>query len=419
MSAVPAKHARIDPTRIDRRVRHLTELTEAERPYTRRAFTDLYLEARSWLAQEFREAGLTPFLDAGANLHGTRPGAEEGLPALMLGSHIDTVPNGGRFDGIAGVITALEAAQALAEAGTTLRHELRVIDFLSEEPSDYGASCVGSRALAGTLTSSMLAGASASGETLAEGIARMGGEPGALSGPLVREGELAAFMELHIEQGPVLEREHVPIGVVGGIVAIHRRQVHVTGRAAHAGTSPMDGRRDALVGAARLVDRVSRRARTWSDQEPFVATIGRLNVRPGGANVVPGEVSLTLEARALDEARVVAFLQEIMAWAESACGELGLNLRVEEGSTAAAVHCDPEVQRALVAGCEARGHGYRHLTSGAGHDAMQVANVAPVGMIFIPCVDGVSHHPDEEASLQDMVAGAEVFAEALTKRDER
>ncbi|MDZ7802275.1 MAG: Zn-dependent hydrolase [Trueperaceae bacterium] len=419
MSAIPAKHARIDPTRIDRRVRHLTELTEAERPYTRRAFTDLYLEARSWLEQEFREAGLTPSLDAGANLHGTRPGAEAGLPALTLGSHIDTVPNGGRFDGIAGVITALEAAQALAEAGATLRHELRVIDFLSEEPSDYGASCVGSRALAGTLTSSMLAGVNASGETLAEGIARMGGEPGALTGPLVREGELAAFMELHIEQGPVLERENVPIGVVGGIVAIHRLQVHVTGRAAHAGTSPMDGRRDALVGAARLVDRVSRRARIWSDQEPFVATIGRLNVRPGGANVVPGEVSLTLEARALDEARVVAFLQEIMAWAEKACGELGLNLRVEEGSTAAAVHCAPEAQRALVAGCEARGHGYRHLNSGAGHDAMQVANVAPVGMIFIPCVDGVSHHPDEEASLQDMVAGAEVFAEALTELDAR
>lgn len=407
----------VDPQRLERRLQRLTEMTEPERPYTRRAFTGLYLDARAWLEDELRDAGLTPSIDAGANLVGARPGREPELPALMLGSHIDTVPNGGRFDGIAGVLTALEAAQALHEADVPLRHALRVIDFLSEEPSDYGASCVGSRALAGTLTPAMLEGRNFEGETLAEGIARMGGDPRALTGPLGAEGELAAFMELHIEQGPVLEQERLPIGVVNGIVAIHRVQLHVTGRAAHAGTSPMEGRRDALVGAARLVDHVSRQARAWAQEAPFVATVGRLEVRPGGANVVPGEVTLTLEARALDEARVTRFVEEILAWAEATCAELQLGFHTEEGSMASAVRCAPEVQRALAAGCEARGHGYRHLDSGAGHDAMQVAHVAPVGMIFIPCTGGVSHHPEEAAALDDLVAGAEVFVEALQRLD--
>lgn len=413
MSARGASAVPIDAARIDRRVRQLTEMTEAERPYTRRAFTELYLEARAWLEGEFRDAGLTPSLDAGANLVGERAGRDPAAPALMAGSHIDTVPGGGRFDGIAGVITALETAQALNEAGVSLRHPLRVIDFLSEEPSDYGASCVGSRALAGTLAPAMLAGTNGEGETLAEGIVRMGGDPDALTGPLVRAGDLAGFMELHIEQGPVLQREGVSIGVVGGIVAIHRLQVHLGGRAAHAGTTPMDGRRDALVGAARLVDRVWREAQAWSQEDAFVATVGRLNVRPNGANVVPGEVTLTLEARALEEERVVRFLEELSAWAEETCRDLGLTCHAEVSSTAAAVRCAPAVQDALVAGCEAHGHDFRHLNSGAGHDAMQVANVAPVGMIFIPCVDGISHHPDETASLEDMGAGAEVLAGAL------
>src|SRR5690606_14233533 len=216
-TAPGAARLRVDGARIMRRIAALARLTEPDRPYTRRAFTDLYLEGREWLEGEFRQAGLDPRLDAGANLVGERPGRRPGLGALTLGSHTDTVPGGGRFDGIGGVVCALEVAQVLNESGVRLEHPLRVVDFLSEEPSDYGASCVGSRAMVGTLTPAMLAKANAEGAPLADAIARMGGRPAELTRPLVAPGEVAAFLELHIEQGPVLESRGLPIGVVGGI----------------------------------------------------------------------------------------------------------------------------------------------------------------------------------------------------------
>lgn len=410
-------HLPVDEARIRRRIHRLAEFTEPDRPYTRRAFTDLYLKARDWLAEEFRSADLEPAIDAGGNLTGDRPGRRVGLKALAAGSHIDTVAGGGRYDGITGVVAALEAAQVLQENDVDLDHPLRVYDFLSEEPSDYGASCVGSRALVGTLTSAMLAGTEPGGEKLDRALARMGGNPEALVGPLAGAESIAAFLELHIEQGPVLERERVRIGVVQGIVAIQRMVLTFRGRAGHAGTTPMALRRDALVGASAVVQDVWARARERAAKDGFVATVGRLQVFPNGANVVPGEVTMVLEARSLDEGDVSAFLERTRQRARAMADELGLELEATVISTAPAVTSDARLVAALEGACEGRGLNYLRLSSGAGHDAMQVARVAPVAMLFVPCEGGLSHHPEEYAEVADIAAGAAVLLDALLRLD--
>lgn len=407
----------VDAGRIERRLDALSGFTERERPYTRRAFTELYLEARDWLQGEFEAAGLTPRLDAGANLVGGRAGADPAASPLAIGSHIDTVPSGGRFDGIAGVLVALEAAQALHEAGARLRHPLRVYDFLSEEPSEYGASCVGSRALVGTLDEAMLAGTAPSGESLAEAIVRMGGRPNALAEPIERPGGLAAFLELHIEQGPYLEREGIPLGVVEGIVSIRRMRLRIEGEAAHAGTTPMQLRRDALVGAAPLATWVQQRAIAYAEAAPFVATVGRWQVEPNGANVVPGAVEMIVEARALEEGRVARFLEELVAHATTLLEGSGLALKHGVVSTAPPAQADSRLVEALERACVQRDYRYARMVSGAGHDAMQVARVAPMAMLFVPCVGGLSHNPAEMASVADLAAGAEVMADALVDLD--
>lgn len=408
----------VDEARIRTRIERLAAFTEPDRPYTRRAFTDLYLRARAWLADEFRDAGLEPAVDAGGNLVGRRAGRRADAKVLALGSHIDTVAGGGRFDGVAGVVAALEAVQVLHERGIELAHPLAVYDFLSEEPSDYGASCVGSSALVGALTPSLLTGTEPHGETLAGAIARIGGDPGALGAALPDAGKMAAFLELHIEQGPVLEREGVAIGVVEGIVAIQRMDVTVRGKAGHAGTTPMALRHDALVGAAALVQDVWERARERAAADGrFVATVGRLQVIPNGANVVPGEVRLVLEARSPDAAEVEGFLYETRQRAGARAAALGLELEAVVTSTAPAVRSDPRLVAALESACDGRGLGYRRLSSGAGHDAMEVAHACPVAMLFVPCAGGLSHHPDERADTSDIAAGAAVLLDALRQLD--
>jgi len=413
-----AARPNVNAERIGARIERLAGFTDPERPYTRRAFSELYARARTWLAEEFRAAGLEPEVDAAGNLVGRRDGGAAGTAALAAGSHVDTVVGGGRFDGVAGVVAALEAAQAVHEAGVELRHPLWVYDFLSEEPSDYGGSCVGSSGLVGGLTAGTLAARDEQGESLAEAIARVGGDPARLTAPLPEAGRMAAYLELHIEQGPLLEREGVPIGIVEGIVAIRRMALVVRGRAGHAGTTPMTLRRDALVGAASIVQDVWQRARARQGQSGFVATIGRLQVLPNGANVVPGEVRLEMEARSLDEAAVANFLEQTRARAAASAEALGLELDAAVTATSAATRSDERVMAALEAACDRRGVAHRRLSSGAGHDAMEIARVAPTGMLFVPCRDGLSHHPDEFAETQHIAAGAAVMLDALLHLDE-
>ena len=239
---------RIDPERISRRIEALSGFTEPGRPWTRTAFSPHYEEAREWLRQEMQSAGLSTEIDAGGNLIGRLPGKRNDLGSLGLGSHIDTVPDGGRFDGIAGVVAALEVAQAINEAGLHLQHPLAIFDFLAEEPNRFGLSCVGSRAIAGELSADTLQVKSPEGETLAEGIGRMGGCPEKLTRRLLEPESVRAFMELHIEQGTRLESAGDDIGIVTDIVGISRAEITFAGRADHSGTTPMGKRQDALGG---------------------------------------------------------------------------------------------------------------------------------------------------------------------------
>lgn len=404
--------------RLMHRIEVLAEMTEPDRPFTRRAFSELYDHARAWLTGEFASAGLEVTIDAGGNLVGERSGAGASRkPAWALGSHIDTVVGGGRYDGMVGVVAALEVAQVLHEAGVELVRPLRVIDFLSEEPSDFGAFFVGSQALAGSLSASDLAGTNAHGETLEDAIARVGGRPDALIGPLVQPEELAGFLELHIEQGPVLEQEGVSIGIVTGIAGITAKTIRIEGHPTHAGTTPMAGRRDALEAAAELVIAVAENARRKASSAPFVATVGKLDLTPNATNVVPGRVDVVVEARSTEISVVEEFFERVVEKKLRELEERGFGTNTTPRGHAPAVACAPLIVDAMTEACAAQGRSFRKIVSGAGHDAMIVARLAPVGMLFIPCRNGVSHNPAEWATEDDIEAGAQTLLDSLLRLD--
>lgn len=405
---------RTNAARLEQRVHKLAEFTEAP-PYTRRAFTDTYVKGRRWLADEFRQAGLDVSVDTAGNLSGRLPGTDPDLGVIAFGSHIDTVVGGGRFDGILGVLAALEVVQTIRERGERLHHTVEVIDFLAEEPSDYGLSCIGSGALVGALTADMLAAVNPAGETLREGMRRMGGNPEALTKPLRTPGSLAAFLELHIEQGRVLEDAGKDIGIVTNIVGIHRFNVTIMGRADHAGTTPMNLRHDALVGAAYLVQTADHMARAW--HTPIVATVGQLTLSPNASNVIPGEVQLTLEVRSGDREEMERFGQQLLDDVGAYLQRRGLELTYERVADGEPTVCAPLIREAVQVACTKAGYSFMEMASGAGHDAAFMAQLCPAGMIFIPCRDGRSHSPDEWSDRSQMAAGAEVLYQAVLHLD--
>lgn len=405
----------IDRERLWRDIETLAGFTRPDTPWTRRAFSPEYDAARRWLKAAFVEAGLAVELDAAANIIGRRAGSEPGLPPLVTGSHTDTVPAGGRFDGIAGVLASLAFARALEASGTALRHPLEVVDFLSEEPSDFGVSSIGSRAFAGKLSAEQLAMTDPSGETLAAAIARVGGTPAALAEPLRRMGDTAAYVELHIEQGRVLERAALPIGVVDHIVGIRRLSLVVTGRADHAGATPMDARFDALAGAAKVITAVETLANAMNGKPHYVvATVGKISVSPNAANAVAGRVEMILDLRAGSNDVLTDFPELLM----TRCDLGALGFEIAPISTAPVTDCAPEVMAAIAAAADRLGLGHRTLTSGAGHDAVNAAFTGPTGMIFIPCREGRSHVPEEWSTPEQLYDGARVLAETLLALDQ-
>lgn len=409
----------INAARLWARLERMATFTRPDMPWTRRAFSDEFIRGRQWLRQEFEAAGLATRIDAAGNLIGRMPGSDARLQPLCTGSHTDTVVNGGRFDGILGVLAGLEVVQSLKESGCVLRHPLEVIDFLAEEPTDHGVSCVGSRGFAGTLEPAMLAQTDASGESLAEAIARVGGQPARLGQALRAKGEVAAFVELHIEQGPVLESQGLPIGIVTHIVGIRRVSIKVQGRPDHAGTTPMALRQDALAGAAHIVSTVRTVAEGYQDGESYVvATVGRLNVLPNAANSVPGLVEMTLEIRSDSPSVLETFAELVMAACQPELARLKVRAAVEELTRTAAAACDPVVELAIQAAAGSLKLACRRLPSGAGHDALQLARVGPVGMVFVPCLEGRSHCPEEWIEIEQAAAGARVLAGTIVELDQ-
>ncbi len=408
----------LDPQRAWRRLEHLAGLTVPDVPWTRRAFTPLFAQGRDYLAGEFAAAGLQVHTDAAGNLVGRRAGSAGQARPISSGSHSDTVVGGGRYDGMLGVVAALEVAHALHDSGTVLRHPLEVIDFLSEEPSDYGVSCVGSRAIGGVLGPAMLACRNQQGETLAEAMTRMGYAPERLAQVQRPAGSTAAYVELHIEQGPVLESRGLPIGVVTGIVGIRRVRLVVDGQPDHAGTTPMDIRRDALVGAARLIDRVHAYASALSGNPHYVvATVGRLHMTPNVPNAVPGQVEMILEVRSDAAAVLDRFPEEVLLLLAPELEGLRLHCSLEDVSRAEPTDCQELVMSAIERAAASTGHASLRMPSGAGHDAVYMAATGPIGMVFIPCLDGRSHCPEESITPAQLADGLQVLYRTVLELD--
>lgn len=396
----------------------LGSITEPERPYTRRSFSPLFDQGREWLTRRMRELGLAVHVDAAGNLIGRRAGDEPGCGAIIVGSHSDSVPAGGRFDGMAGLIAGLGIARTLEARGVRLRHALEVVDFLAEEPNEFGLSCVGSRGITGNLGAEQLALRNAQGETLASALARVGGDPARVPHAVRRD--IRAAFELHIEQGPVLEREGIDVGVVTAIVGITRLEVEFRGAAGHAGTTPMTGRRDPLIAAARLVGWVRATAERLAaaGRGHFVATVGIIEALPGGSNVIPASARIVIDARS-EERRLMeefcALLEaESRAAAHAANVDLWRSARLSDTRPAA---CDAHLQTLLARSAARLGLRSKSMASGAGHDMAFVSQVAPAAMLFIPCKDGRSHTPEEWASAAALAAGTEVLLEAILEAD--
>lgn len=409
----------INAQRVWQRLTTLATLTEPDRPWTRRSFTPMFLEGREWLAGQFQEAGLTVSMDACGNLIGRLEGLDDSLPPILLGSHSDSVPSGGRFDGMLGVIAALEIAQRLQESGHRLQHPLEIVDFLAEEPSEFGLSCIGSRALVGKLDDTMLNATRPDGMTLREAIRYVGGNPEALGKPCRMPGSIAAYLELHIEQGKILESRELDVGIVTGIASIRRTRLAITGRADHAGQTPMNDRADALVGAARVIDGAYRAALAASTPEmPLVATVGRIsNVHPNAANAVPGFAELILECRSADEQAVISFCDALVTRLAPEFAQLGLTVKTELLSHVPATPCSDVLQQTIAESADSLGKSACSLPSGAGHDGMFVSHIGPFGMIFVPCLQGRSHTPEEWLEPEQAAVGVEVMYETVMRLD--
>jgi len=403
---------RANPDRIEQRIKALSAFgANSEGGVNRVAFSDADLAGRAYIRDLMREAGLSVRMDTAGNIIGRREGSEPNLPVIMFGSHIDSVPGGGNYDGDVGVIGAIEVIQLLEDNAIRTRHPLEVVCFTDEE-----GGLIGSRAMIGEIGDATLGVVSHSGMTIGEGIRAVGGDPNRLDLAERRLGELKAFIELHIEQGAILHEENFDIGVVEGIVGIRWWDVTIEGLANHAGTTPMNRRRDAMVTAAEYILAVNRVATSMSGRQ--VATVGRLRAEPGAPNVIPGEVVLSLEIRDLSAAKIQRVFDEIRREGERIADARFTPIRYEEIDVASPpAPTDKQMRRIIAASADDLSLSFKLMQSGAGHDAQDMALIAPTGMIFVPSVNGISHSPKEFTSADDMANGASVLYRSVLKID--
>lgn len=376
------------------------------------AFSDADLEGRAFIADLMRDAGLDVTVDLAGNIWGRRAGSDPTLPPLVLGSHTDSVPNGGNFDGPLGSLGAVEVAWTLEEAGLTTRHPLSIVVFSNEEGGKTG-----SRALIGEVSPEELDLPTASGHTIGEGIRRISGDPARLAEARVQPGSISGFLEVHIEQGAILDRAGEDIGVVLGIVGIIRWNVEVVGAANHAGTTPMRERRDAMVAAARFTDMVYTTVADWPGSQ--VATVGRIHAEPNAPNVIPGRVTVSLEIRDLSMDTIEEIQRELAGRAAIIGEATGTTFTFHRFYTSDAALSAPPIQDVVEASAWELGLTTRRMPSGAGHDAQSMAKLGPMGMIFVPSVGGISHAPHEFTTAEDNTNGADVLLRSLLALDRR
>ena len=401
--------------REDRLRKDLLELArygaEQDGGVMRTALSEADMEARRWFKERMSEAGLRVREDAAANIIGRLdPMADSAdAPCIAMGSHIDTVPHGGRFDGTLGICGGLEAIRAIRESKVPLPCALELLVLTDEEGSHY-AGTFGSRAMFNLLLEDEIHQSRSSGKpSLADDLERIGKDPALIAQAVRSPSQFRAFLELHIEQGPILESLGVPIGVVEGIVAVHRYRIHVKGMAGHAGTTPMRMRDDALVKAARVITAVNEAVTAAGPS--IVGTIGELSLYPGACNIIPGEVTMSLELRSMKE----SVIQPMQGHIEEIVRSVS-NTRLDPILSKGGVDLDPVIMDAIEISCREGGILSHRMASGAGHDAMTFPPLGvPTGMIFIPCVDGRSHCPDENVTWKDAATGAQILADTVIR----
>jgi N-carbamoyl-L-amino-acid hydrolase len=402
----------VNEQRIEGRILELAKFGKDEngRGY-RIAFSKGDIEARAWYIGLMKKAGLEVRIDPAGNIIGKRKGKNPSLKPIAFGSHLDMVPDGGNYDGCVGSIGALEIIEVLNENKVITEHPLELIIFSNEE-----GGTIGSMAMAGHLTPEGLQQKSQSGLTMAEGIRAIGGNPDSIQYGIRKKGEIKAFFELHIEQGGILEKENLQIGVVEGIVGIVHWEVTVQGFANHAGTTPMNMRQDALLASSKFIIAVNEVINSVEGRQ--VGTIGKLAVQPGAYNVIPGKVSMGLEIRDLSAQKIEELFLAIEKRAAAIASSTGTKISFERQANASKpALTDKRLQEQIAVSAKAFGFTHKTMQSGAGHDAQEIALIAPAAMIFIPSKDGISHSPKEFSTAKDMENGTNVLLQTILKID--
>ncbi len=377
----------------------------------RLALTDLDKEGRDLFSRWCEEAGCTIKVDKMGNIFARRAGKNDDLPPVMMGSHLDTQPTGGKYDGVYGVLAGLEVIRTLNDFDVQTEHPIEVSVWTNEEGSRFAPAMVSSGVFAGVFDLEYgLSRADLDGKTMGEELTRIG-----YAGTEEVGGrEIKAFFEAHIEQGPILEHEEKTIGVVQGAQGQRWYEITITGQEAHAGPTPMARRKDALVAASKIVQEVNR---IGMDNQPFAcATVGLLNVTPNSRNTIPGEVFFTVDFRHPKDDILSKMDQELRSFADKVAADGGYEMKFEEIWYSPPVEFDPDCINAVRQGAEIAGFSHMDIISGAGHDACYINRVAPTGMIFVPCENGISHNEEEEATPEDLAAGCNVLLHAVVER---
>lgn len=407
-----------DQTRIMQDIETLRGITEPCACGTQRpSYTPEYRRGVDYVKKRMEEFGLKTREDNAGNLYGLLEGEQKDAPKIISGSHLDSVKCSGAYDGIAGVLCALEAARMIVESGEPLRHSLEVMGTIGEEGTRFGQALIGSQLVEGSWGEAQLDAFKGieDGLTLRETM-RAYGLPGTADGVCRRDEKVKAFVELHDEQGPVLENAGISIGVVENIVAISWMHITVHGLASHPGTIPMSVRRDACVGASKLICAVSDYAREHYDGEATVTT-GKMEVFPGNTNCIPSRCDLTMDIRTCNgdyRDDLVRFIREKSKETEAECR---VKIEVKEGMRQSPTAMDARVQACIEGACKKLGYSWRRINSGAGHDAMVFARIWPTGMVFVQSHDGLTHHPDEYVPPEELAKGANVLYETFRALD--
>ena len=389
------------------RINRLGTISETPAHLARIFLTSEHRAAAEMILAWMGEAGMQAHLDAIGNVCGRYEGERPGLPCLMLGSHYDTVRDAGKWDGPLGLITAIACVADLHKRGRRLPFAVEVTGFADEEGVRFASTLLGSRAVAGTFNEGVLASRDGAGISMRDALIQFGIDPDHIGAAARSRSELLAYVELHIEQGPVLETQNLPVGVVSAIAGATRLAAKLTGMAGHAGTVPMALRRDALAGAAECICKIEEVCRT--DEGGLVGTVGYIHAMPGATNVIPGQVSFTIDLRAPTDTHRKRAVTDIVRHIEAIAKRRKLALQLDVTHENRTVPCAPWLKAQVAEAVAAEGYPVFELPSGAGHDGMAMVDIADVGMLFVRCRGGISHHPDEHVDPADADAGARVL----------